>query len=79
MALLTPNSIKRISKDRVNIHKKVDATYTVFKYKGKTYFQLDTYGSRTREMKGKISQTILFDEETAGELLKLIEDAFDIS
>ncbi len=79
MALLTPNSIKRISKDRVNIHKKVDATYTVFKYKGKTYFQLDTYGSRTREMKGKISQSIQFDEETAGELLKLIEDAFDIS
>ena len=42
------------------------------------YFQIDTYGSSTREMKDKISQSIQVDKEMAKELIKLLMDTFEI-
>lgn len=78
MALITKNNIKKIDKDRNSVHSKVRATYTVFTSEGEKYFQIDTYGSPTREMKDKISQSIQIDKETAKELIKLMIDVFDI-
>ena len=42
------------------------------------YVQIDTYGSPTREMKDKLSQSIQVDKEMAKELIKLMVDTFDI-
>ena len=54
------------------------ATYTTFTSGGKTYSQIDTYGSPNRELKDKISQSIQVDKETAKELIKIMMDTFDI-
>ncbi len=78
MALITKDNIKKIDKDRNSVHSKVRATYTIFTSDGEKYFQIDTYGSPTREMKGKISQSIQIDKETAKELIKLMMNEFDI-
>jgi hypothetical protein len=40
---------------------------------GKRYLQLDTFGSRTRQIVGKVSQSIQFDVASAAELKRLIE------
>lgn len=69
MALITKDNIKKLDKDRNSVHSKVRATYTTFTSDGKKYFQIDTYGSPTREMKNKISQSIQVDKEMAKEMI----------
>lgn len=78
MALITKDNMKKLDKDRNSVHSKVRATYTTFTSDGKKYFQIDTYGSPTREMKDKISQSIQIDKDTAKELIKLMMNIFDI-
>lgn len=78
MALITKDNIKKMDKDRNCVHSKVRATYTSFTSDGKTYFQIDTYGSPNRELKDKISQSIQVDKETAKELIKILIETFDI-
>lgn len=78
MALITKDNMKKLDKDRNRVHSKVRATYTTFTSDGKKYLQIDTYGSPTREMKDKLSQSIQVDKEMAKELIKLMVDTFDI-
>jgi len=78
MALITKDNIKKLDKERNSVHSKVRATYTTFTSEEKKYFQIDTYGSPTREMKDKISQSIQIDKDTAKELIKLMMNIFDI-
>lgn len=78
MALITKDNIKKLGKERNYVHNKVKATYTTFTIDGKKYFQIDTYGSPTREIKDKISQSIQLDKEMAKELIKIMMDTFDI-
>lgn len=78
MARIAKDNIKRLDKDKNSVHIKVAATYSSFTLDGKKYFQIDTYGSPTREMKDKISQSIQVDKEMAKELIKLMMDTFDI-
>jgi hypothetical protein len=54
----------------------VDCGWDIFTVSGRTYLQLDTYGSGTRAFPGKVSQTIQLDEEAARKLKKLIKQAF---
>ena len=75
MALITKDNIKKLDKERNSVHSKVRATYTTFTSEGKKYFQIDTYGSPTRD---KISQSIQIDKDTAKELIKLMMNIFDI-
>lgn len=56
MALITKENIEKIDKERNSVHGKVRASYTYFQNGGKTIFQIDTYGSTTREQKDKISR-----------------------
>ena len=78
MALITKDNIKKIDKERNSVHNKVRATYTVFTSSGETYFQIDTYGSATKELKDKISQSIQVDKDMAKELIKLLKNTFEI-
>lgn len=72
MALITPDSFNRITKDRNTIHDPVDATYTVFNKDGKKYFQIDTYGRVSRKYTDKISQSLQLDEKAAAALVDLL-------
>lgn len=72
MAEIKKEFLTQIEKERNCIHEPVEASYTVFEKNGKKYFQIDTYGSSSRQHKHKISQSIQFDEETADYLVEII-------
>lgn len=50
-------------------HTEAHATYVIVKDReGQKYLQVDTYGSATRKLKGKKSQSIRFSNEAIREL-----------
>ena len=53
------------------------ATYSTFESDGKKFVQIDTYGRAEREMPGKTSQTLQFDEKSARALFSILRDAFE--
>ena len=78
MARLDLDTIKKVEKERVSVHTKVTATYSVFEEYGKKYVQIDTYGKSDRAIPEKISQTIQLDRESAKFLVKLLVNEFDL-
>lgn len=74
MALI--REIRQIQKERNNVHAPVECSYCVFRSDGKTYLQLDTYGSVDRKLRGKARQSIQLDESSARQIKRLIEEAF---
>ena len=78
MARLNIDTIKKIEKERVTVHTKVNATYSVFEENGEKYVQIDTYGKSDRVIPEKISQTIQIDRESAKFLVKLLLAEFDL-
>lgn len=76
MALIVKNKISKVNKTRNTVHQETEATYTFFKKEGKSLFQIDTYGTQTRKMTDKISQSIQFDKETAKYLVELLTKEF---
>ncbi len=56
-------------------HLEVECTYDVVtEADGKKYLQLDTYGSRKREMPGKKSQSIRLSPEAIAQLKRILEE-----
>ena len=75
MALVT--SLEHLPKDRQSVHAPTTCTYTVVTDgSGHRFLQLDTYGSEERQIRGKISQSIQFDETAARQLRDLISATF---
>ena len=73
MALV--KKLNKIKMRRNAVHKPIDYTYTVFTDKnGRKYLQIDSYGSKTRKIKGKKSQTIQFDKAGMKKLSEIIGD-----
>ncbi|MBF9032289.1 methionyl-tRNA formyltransferase [Rhodobacterales bacterium HKCCE3408] len=62
--------------DRPNLHREVEATYAVFEKDGKKLLQIDTYGRPEREIPGKVSQSLQFDDVCARELLEILNREF---
>lgn len=78
MAQIDLKNIKKANKERNSIHEKVYTTYSVFEENGEKYVQIDTYGKSSREIPGKISQSIQFDKVTAEFLVNLLKQEFCI-
>jgi hypothetical protein len=74
MALL--RRFDELKKDRNTVHDEVDCTFSIFEDAGNLYLQLDTYGSRDRQIPGKVSQSIQLDAASAAELRRLLERTF---
>ncbi len=75
MALV--KSLKALHKDRCSPHGPVECTFTVFTDDaGTKYLQLDTYGSATRQIPDKVSQSLQFSGESLRQLRDLIEREF---
>jgi len=79
MAMLEPDSFKKVEKDRSSIHDPVEATFSVFSIEGKTIFQIDTYGSKGREYPGKTSQSLQVDKQMAKKLIEILRKEFQLS
>lgn len=78
MAQIRLDDIERIEKARNVLHEKVYTTYTSFEKNGQKYFQLDTYGTSSREIPEKVSQSFQLDENAARFLVKLLIEEFGL-
>lgn len=74
MALV--RQIRPVEKERQAVHGETECSSSVFRAGGATYLQLDTYGSPERKHPEKVSQSLQFDENSAGQLLELIRRTF---
>jgi 5-methylcytosine-specific restriction protein B len=57
-------------------HTEVECGWRTVESPSGRVLQLDTYGSDTRQFKGKKSQSIQIDERAAAELLRLLRSTF---
>jgi len=77
MALV--RKLEKVSLQVEKVHGEVNCTYTAFRAAdGKAYFQIDTYGSPERKLKGKKSQTVQLDEGAAKQLIALLKSEFSL-
>lgn len=76
MAMIDVSKMKKEDKERNSIHDTVDATYTVFEKNGDKFFQIDTYGRSSRDIPGKLSQTIQLNKKSALRLIELLSKTF---
>jgi len=74
MALLS--KLEKKSPDRHSVHKPINGTYMAFSDSNKRYVQIDTYGSTTRQVPGKISQSIQLDEASAKQIWLILGKEF---
>lgn len=73
MALV--KKIKRISRNsRVQVE--ADCTYNSFIQAGQKYLVLCTYGSKDREYKGTVSQSLQLDRDSAKQLYEIIKSEY---
>ena len=69
--------MERIELERDSKHTEVDCTYAVLEDdKGNKYLQIDTYGSKTRKIPGKKSQSIRFSPEALKQLKEILKQNF---
>ena len=61
---------------RNSIHDEIAATYHTFERDGRIVLQLDTFARKSREMPGKKSQTLQFDQVGAAALFQILKDEF---
>lgn len=66
----------QVNSDKAVVHKPVSCGWRAFRAGDVTILQLDSYGSETRQIPNKVSQSIQLDREGAEELLKLIRNTF---
>lgn len=57
-------------------HDAAAATYASALVNGERLFQIQTYGSETRQMRGVVSQVIQFDRVQAAELIEILKREF---
>jgi len=55
-----------------------EAEYNDYFYDGVKYVRIQTFGSNTRLKKGKQSQVIHLDENTAKQLIEYLKNSFDL-
>jgi hypothetical protein len=66
----------QVYKESNRVHGTVECGWLRFQLAGRTYLQLDTYGSDDRQIPGKVSQSLQLDEDSAAELLNIVREVF---
>ena len=69
-------SFEELAPGQGQIHSDVHCGFKIFTSRGSKVVQLDTYGSDSRQIHGKVSQSIQLDREGAENLLTILETAF---
>jgi uncharacterized membrane protein len=65
--------LEQITLEKDSKHTEVDATYSIVNADGEAYLQIDTYGSKDRQIEGKKSQSIRLSSEAIDQLQTIIE------
>ncbi|SDP61343.1 hypothetical protein [Desulforhopalus singaporensis] len=71
MALI--RKLDKIELEKDIKHSEVDSTFTIIKNQDGKFLQIDTYGSKKRQIRGKKSQSIRFSAEAIEQLKEIIE------
>jgi Pyruvate/2-oxoacid:ferredoxin oxidoreductase gamma subunit len=74
--MATVRKLKHRNLERYARHTEVEGSYSIIELDGKKYLQIDTYGSKQRQDKGKMSQSLRFSQETIEQLLEIIKTNF---
>lgn len=76
MTYISIDRMKRIEKKVKTKHDEVNCTYSIIQLEtGEKLIQIDTYGSSSRQIKNKISQTMQFDKSVLNKLTnELVEE-----
>lgn len=61
---------------KIRLHSRIEATYLADEYDGRKLVQIDTRGSKEREIPGKLSQTFQLDEVSARQLFNVLKHHF---
>ncbi|TYP69634.1 methionyl-tRNA formyltransferase [Paenibacillus methanolicus] len=72
--------IKHLSKVTRNsrLQSEAEATYNIVIQNGKKFIQINTYGSKERLHIDKVSQSIQLDEQTAKQLIEIINSEYSL-
>ena len=69
--------LESINLDRDSKHTEVNCTYAIVEDdNGNKYLQIDTYGSKSRKIPGKKSQSIRFSPEAIDQLKQILNKNF---
>lgn len=75
MAIIT--ELKRRVLEKETRHTETECTYSIIQESdGAKLLQLDTYGSESRQIPGKVSQTIRFSPQGLKQLKQILKDNF---
>jgi len=72
--MATVRTMENIHLERDSEHTEVGATYAIINSNDGKCLQIDTYGSSTRQDKGKKSQSIRFTPEALEQLSKILKN-----
>ena len=68
--------LEQLTLENGSPHTEVECTYSIVDDEKGKYLQIDTYGSNTRKIPGKKSQSIRFAPEAIAQLKILLEKHF---
>jgi hypothetical protein len=77
MALVSKFTAKDL--ERPKVHVEIEANYTAFEREGRVYLQIDTSGSSTRQVPGKVSQSIQLNRKGAEALYEILKREFKLA
>ncbi len=66
--------LKRSTLNRNSLHEEVDASYSIFEHDGRYILQIDSFGTRHRQIPGKKSQTFQFGPDGISELRRVLSE-----
>ena len=79
MTIINSKNLQKVQRINPKLQNEVQGEYFSFvDDTGKKYFQLDTYGSKTRKQPTKVSQSIRMDKESAIGFINILKETFDI-
>jgi hypothetical protein len=65
--------LHQISLEKDSKHTEVEATYSIIEDSDEKYIQIDTYGSKNRQIEGKKSQSLRLSQEAINQLKDIIK------
>lgn len=71
MARVNRFTLRRI--ERPSKHQSIEASYSIVEIDGERLLQIDTFGSATRQIPGKVSQSLQFGPEGIQALREILE------
>lgn len=71
------HKLERVELERDSKHTEVNCTYSIVSDEsGNKYLQIDTYGSASRQIPGKKSQSIRFSRQALQQLKNILSSEF---